>query len=103
MCVAMPILGNIAGGVLRMRISLGRVPAYGLAYCALLVSTCVCLTGAQQVEKTEKVDKKKTEVVAPPGSLPDLDVKKDDMTKAAGAAVESRSRPTSSPDRVWCR
>ena len=102
-----------------MRISLGRVPAYGLAYCALLVSTCVCLTGAQQVEKTEKVDKKKTEVVAPPGStptptslpatgagsLPDLDVKKDDMTKAAGAAVDPRSYVIGAEDiiavRVW--
>ncbi len=92
-----------------MRISLGRVPVYGLAYCALLVSTCVCLSGAQQVEKPEKVDKKKTEVVAPPGSiatsLPDLDVKKDDMTKSAGAAVDPRSYVIGAEDiiavRVW--
>lgn len=88
-----------------MRITLGRRSAYGLAYCALLSFTCVCLPGAQQVEKTDKNEKKKTEVAPPPAPLPDLDIKKDDLAKAAGAAVDPRSYVIGPEDiiaiRVW--
>jgi len=83
----------------------GRVAAFCLAYGALVISTCVCLPGAQQVEKAEKNEKKKPEVTSPASGLPDLDLKKDDITKAAGAAVDPRSYVIGAEDiiaiRVW--
>ncbi len=91
-----------------MRIILAQTAFDRLAYCALIAATCGCLLGAQQVEKADKNDKKKTEVTTPappPGTLSDLDLKKDDMTKAAGAAVDPRSYVIGAEDiiaiRVW--
>ncbi|MBY0507870.1 MAG: polysaccharide biosynthesis/export family protein [Bryobacteraceae bacterium] len=87
-----------------MRISLGRVPAYGLAYCALLFSAAGCLAGAQQVDKTPKKEKSKTDVTPIPVA-PDLDLKKEDLSKVAGAAVDPRSYVIGPEDiiaiRVW--
>ncbi len=88
-----------------MRMRSGPVAAYYLAYSAFVISTCVCLSGAQQVEKAAKNEKNKTEVTSPAATLPDLDIKKDDMTKAAGAAVDPRSYVIGPEDiiaiRVW--
>ncbi len=88
-----------------MRNSLGLRAAYWPAYCMLSFSTVLCLLGAQQVDKTEK---KKTEVTSPttpPATLPDLDIKKEDLAKAAGAAVDPRSYVIGAEDiiaiRVW--
>jgi len=88
-----------------MRICSGRFVAFSLAYCAVLASTCVCLPGAQQVEKADKNEKKRPEVTPAATTLPDLDIKKDDMTKAAGASVDPRSYVIGPEDiiaiRVW--
>lgn len=93
-----------------MRINLDLPPVYRLGYCILLAScACLMLGAAQQVETTKKDDKKKTpEVVAlppPPTSLPDLDIKKDDLSKAAGASVDPRAYVIGAEDiiaiRVW--
>ena len=85
-----------------MRIILG----YRMACFTLLSASCVCLLGAQQVDKTDT--KKKVEVTSPappPVTLSDLDLKKDDMTKAAGAAVDPGSYVIGAEDiiaiRVW--
>ncbi len=87
-----------------MRISLGRGPACRAAYCTVMASICVCLLGAQQVEKSNKNDKSKIEVVSP-GAAPELELKKDDLAKAAGAAVDPRSYVIGAEDiiaiRVW--
>ncbi len=93
-----------------MRISLDLPPVYRLGYSLLLAScACLLLGAAQEVDTTKKDEKKKTpEVVGlppPPTSLADLDVKKDDLSKAAGASVDPRAYVIGAEDiiaiRVW--
>lgn len=101
-----PLWGIRAEEILRMRISTGYRLAHRLAYGALFAwaSIGICTLAAQQVDKTEKNDKKKAEVTSP-APIPDLDIKKDDLSKAAGAAVDPRSYVIGPEDiiaiRVW--
>jgi polysaccharide export outer membrane protein len=85
-----------------MRISSYRFPIYLGSYCIFLLGSCTAF--AQTVEKVDPKEKKKTEVTGP-GALPDLDIKKDDMSKAAGAAVDPTSYVIGAEDiiaiRVW--
>jgi polysaccharide export outer membrane protein len=81
-----------------MRISSYRFSVYLGAYCVFLMPSAV----AQQVEKVEPNEKKKTEVNTP--APPDLELKPD-LSKAAGAAVDPRSYVIGAEDiiaiRVW--
>ena len=84
-----------------MRIIMG----YRMACFTLWSASCLCLLGAQQVDKNDKKKVEVTSPAAPPATLSDLDLKKDDMAKAAGAAVDPGSYVIGAEDiiaiRVW--